>query len=55
VAEISDQQIYDLLLEILRDVTELDASLDELLFDLRAFNRVPSVDRQLLLRQVSST
>jgi hypothetical protein len=51
MAEISNQQIYDLLLEVLLDVSELDASIDELLFDMRAFNRDLSADRQLLMQQ----
>jgi len=34
MSEISNQQIYDLLIEILRDVTELDGSFHELLFDM---------------------
>jgi hypothetical protein len=52
MAEISDQQIYDLLLEISRGVAELDASIDELLFDMTAFNRELSLTRGLLTRQV---
>jgi outer membrane murein-binding lipoprotein Lpp len=52
VAEISNQQIYDLLLEVSLDVAELDASIDELLSDMKAFNRELSVDRTLLMQQV---
>jgi outer membrane murein-binding lipoprotein Lpp len=52
VAEITNQQIYDLLLEISRDVAELDASIDELLLDMKALNQEPSVGRQLLKQQV---
>jgi outer membrane murein-binding lipoprotein Lpp len=54
MGEISNQQIYDLLLEISRDVAELDASIDELLSDMKAFNRELSADRQLLRQQVRS-
>jgi hypothetical protein len=52
MAEISNQQIYDLLLEICRDLAELDASIDELLFDMKAFNRELSLDSGLLIPQV---
>jgi outer membrane murein-binding lipoprotein Lpp len=52
MAEISNQQIYDLLLEISNDVTELDASIDELLFDMKAFNQELSVDRHLLMQEI---
>ena len=38
---ISNQRIYDLLLEISRDVAELDASIDELLLDAKALNYLP--------------
>jgi hypothetical protein len=55
VAEISNQQIYDLLLEIARDVAELDGSIDELLFDMKALNRELPVDKQLLMQQVWPT
>jgi outer membrane murein-binding lipoprotein Lpp len=55
MAEISNQQIYDLLLEISRDVAELDASIDELLVDMKAFNQELSVGRQLLTQQVCPT
>ena len=55
MAEISNQQIYDLLLEISRDVAELDASIDELLLDMKAFNRELSVGSQLLTQQDCST
>jgi hypothetical protein len=51
MAEISEQQIYDLLLEISRDVAELDASMDELLFDMKALNRELSVGRRRLTQQ----
>jgi hypothetical protein len=36
---ISNQQIYDLLLDISREVAELDTSIDEVLVDMRALNR----------------
>ena len=52
MAGISNQQIYDLLLEILHDVTELDASIDELLFDMKAFNQELSIDRHLLMQEI---
>ena len=52
MAEISNQQIYDLLLEISRDVAELDGSIDELLLDMKAFNQELSAGRQLLTQQV---
>jgi len=51
MAAISNKQIYDLLLEISCDVAELDASIDELLFDMKAFNRELSVDRRRLTQQ----
>jgi hypothetical protein len=51
MAEISIQQIYGLLLDISRDVAKLDASIDELLFDMKIFNRELTVDRQLLMQQ----
>jgi hypothetical protein len=54
MAEISKQQIYDLLLEISRDVAELDASIDEILFDMKALNRDLSVGRQRLTQQACS-
>lgn len=52
--EISNQQIWDLLVEISCDVAELDGSIDELLFDMKAFNQELSVDRQLLKQQLRS-
>jgi hypothetical protein len=54
MAEISNQQIYDLLLEISNGVAELEASIDELLFEMKAFNQELSSDRQLLMHQVYS-
>ncbi len=39
MAEMFNQQIYDLLLEISCGVDELDASIDELLLDMKAFNQ----------------
>ena len=52
MAEISNQQIYDLLLEVSRDVAELDASIDELLLDMKAFNQEQlSASRQPLTEQ----
>jgi hypothetical protein len=55
MAEISNQQIYDLLLEISRDVAELDGSIDELLLDMKAFNQALNAGSQLLTQQVCST
>jgi hypothetical protein len=55
MAEIPYQQIYDLLLDISRDVAKLDASIDELLFDMKAFNRELSVDRQRLIQRAWPT
>ncbi|MGB8400961.1 hypothetical protein [Bradyrhizobium sp.] len=52
MTEITNQQIYDLLLEISRDVAELDVSIDELLLDMKAINQELSVGRQLLNQQV---
>jgi hypothetical protein len=52
VTEISNQQIFDLLLEILLDVAELDASIDDLLVDMKAFNQELSVDRVGVMQQV---
>jgi hypothetical protein len=52
MAEISNQQIYDLVLEISRDVIELEASIDELLVDMRSFNQELAFDRQRLMQQV---
>jgi hypothetical protein len=50
MGEISNQQIYDLLLEVSRDVAELDASIDELLFNVKALNQELSADRHLLMQ-----
>ena len=55
MAEISNQQIYDLVLEISRDVVELEVSIDELLVDMRAFNQDLAADRQRLMQQVFPT
>jgi hypothetical protein len=52
MAEISKQQIYDLVLEISHDVAELEASLDELLFDMKAFNQELRIGQQSLMQQV---
>ena len=52
MAEISSQQIYDLLLDISRDVAALDRSIDELLSDMKALNQELSVDRELAIPQV---
>jgi hypothetical protein len=39
MGEISSRQIYDLALDILNDVVELEDSIDELPVDIRALNR----------------
>lgn len=52
MAEISNQQIYDLMLEISHDVAGLEVSIDELLFEMKAFNKDLLVDRQHLMQQV---
>jgi hypothetical protein len=51
MAEISNQQICDLLLEVSRNVADLDASVDELLIDAKAFNLELS-STQALMTQV---
>ena len=55
MAEISDQQIYDLVPEISHDVIELEASIGEFLVDMKGFNQELAVDRQRLLHQVFPT
>ena len=52
MAEISNQQIYDLMLEISRDAAELEASIDELLSDMKALNQEHLIGRQRLMQQV---
>ena len=52
MTEISTKQIYDLVLEISRDVAGLEVSVDELLSDMRAFNQELLRDRQRLVQQV---
>jgi len=42
MGEISNRQIYDLALDILNDVVDLETSIDELLVDIRALNRETS-------------
>jgi hypothetical protein len=44
MGEISNRRIYDLALDILNDIVELEESLDELLVDVRALNREMSLD-----------
>ena len=39
MGEISNQQIYDLLSDISRDVAKLETSIEELLVDMRTFNQ----------------
>jgi hypothetical protein len=51
MAEIFDQRIYDLLIEISRDVVELDSSIDELLCDMKAFNRELSLTKDFFIQQ----
>jgi hypothetical protein len=52
MAEISDQQIYGLVVEISRDAAGLKVSIDELLFDMSALNQELLVGRQRLRQQV---
>ena len=47
MGNVSDQQIYDLALDVLRDVTRLQASVDEYLIDVRSFNREMSLQQRL--------
>jgi hypothetical protein len=51
MGEITNQQIYDLLLEISRDVAEIDTSLDELLLNMRMFNRELEIGQRELAQQ----
>jgi hypothetical protein len=51
MGEITNQQIYDLLLEISRDVDEIDASFDELLLNMRMFNQELEAGRRELAEQ----
>jgi hypothetical protein len=46
MAEISMQQVYDLASDILHDLVRLEASIDDILLDLRAHNREMSLARQ---------
>jgi hypothetical protein len=48
---ITNQQIYDLLLEISRDFAEIDVSLDELLLNMRTFNQELKAGRRELAQQ----
>jgi phage-related minor tail protein len=48
---ITNQQIYDLLLEISRDVAEIDASLDELLLNMRTLNQELEAGQRQLAEQ----
>ena len=48
MGEISNQQIYDLALDISRDIAKLETSVDELLVEMRMHNRGLSSDRQHL-------
>ena len=48
---ITNQQIYDLLLEISRDVAEIDASFDELLLNMRMFNQELEAGRRQVAEQ----
>jgi hypothetical protein len=48
---ITNQQIYDLLLEISRDVAEIDASFDEILLNMRIFNQELEAGRRELAQQ----
>ena len=46
MGKISNQQIYDLALDISQDLAELEASIDELLVEMRMHNRDLSSCRQ---------
>jgi hypothetical protein len=48
---ITNQQIYDLLLEISREVAKVDASLDELLLNTRIVNQQIEVGRREMAQQ----
>jgi hypothetical protein len=48
---ITNQQIYDLLLEISRDVAEIDASFDELLLNMKMFNQELEAGQRELAKQ----
>ena len=48
---ITNHQIYDLLLEISRDVAKIDASFDELLLNMKMFNQELEADQRELARQ----
>ena len=48
---ITNQQIYYLLLEISRDVAEIDASLDEFLLNMRTFNQELGAGQRELAQQ----
>jgi hypothetical protein len=54
MAEISNQRIYDLLLEISNGADKIEASIDDLLVEVKAFNQELSSDKQLLMHQVYS-
>jgi hypothetical protein len=48
---VSNQQIYDLLLEISRDVAEIDASFDELLLHMKLLNQELEAGQRELAEQ----
>ena len=48
---ITNQQIYDLLQEISRDVAKIDASFDELLLNMRMLNQELEAGQRELARQ----
>jgi hypothetical protein len=48
MGEVSTQQVYDLALKILCDVAKIEASLDELLLEVRSLNRDMSLGRSSL-------
>jgi hypothetical protein len=48
VGEISNRQVYDLAVDILRDVARLETSVDELLLEMRIINRKISSDLKSL-------
>jgi hypothetical protein len=48
MGEISNRQVYDLAVDILRDVARLETSVDELLLEMRIINRKISSDLKSL-------
>jgi hypothetical protein len=48
MGSVSNQQIYDLLLEISDDLAHIEAKTDELLLNMRMFNQEPEAGRRQL-------